>query len=230
MDYIFNGIKAAFWLIFHGDPELIRIVWMSLRVSGVALIFATIVGVVLGFGVAVGSFRGRRAVVTILNTMMALPTVVVGLVGYSFLTRRGLLGDWGLLYTPYAMMIGQFILATPIIAALSLAAIQGTDERISRTALTLGASHHQKNIRLLKEAKFAILAAIIAGFGRIFSEIGVSTMLGGNIRCYTRNITTAIAYETGKGEIALGIALGIILLVIALGINILFQIWQGKGR
>ena len=230
MEYILTGLKSAFWLIFHGDPELLRIVWMSIRVSGIALIFSALVGVPLGLGVAVSSFRGRRAVVTVLNTMMALPTVVVGLVGYSFLTRRGLLGDWGLLYTPYAMMIGQFILATPIIAALSLAAIQSIDERVSMTALTLGADGRQKNLQVIKEARFAILAAIIAGFGRIFSEIGISTLLGGNIRGYTRNITTAIAYETGKGEIALGIALGIILLIIALGINILFQIWQGKGR
>ena len=230
MEYILTGLKSAFWLIFHGDPELLRIVWMSIRVSGIALIFSALVGVPLGLGVAVSSFRGRRAVVTVLNTMMALPTVVVGLVGYSFLTRRGLLGDWGLLYTPYAMMIGQFILATPIIAALSLAAIQSIDERVSMTALTLGADGRQKNLQVIKEARFAILAAIIAGFGRIFSEIGISTLLGGNIRGYTRNITTAIAYETGKGEIALGLALGIILLIIALGINILFQIWQGKGR
>ncbi len=230
MEYIITGLKSAFWLILHRDPELIRIVWMSIRVSGTALIFSTLVGVPLGFGLALSSFRGRRAVVTVLNTMMSLPTVVVGLVGYSFLTRRGLLGDWGLLYTPYAMIIGQFILAVPIIAALSLAAIQSIDKRISLTALTLGADGRQKNLLVIKTSRFAILAAIIAGFGRIFAEIGVSTMLGGNILGYTRNITTAIAYETGRGEIALGIALGIILLFIALGINILFQLWQGKGR
>ncbi len=230
MEYVLNGFKGAFWLIFHGDPELFRIVMVSLRVSGVALFFSTIVGIGLGFRVAVGSFKGKRAVVTILNTLMALPTVVVGLVGYSFLSRRGLLGSWGLLYTPYAMMIGQFVLATPIIAALSLAAVRSIDRQVSLTALTLGASPRQKSWKVIVEARFAVLAAVIAGFGRIFAEIGVSAMLGGNIQGYTRNITTAIAYETGKGEFSLGIALGIILLIIALGVNVLFQIWQGRGK
>lgn len=230
MEYIFKGFKEALELIIGGNPELFRIVWVSIRVSGVALIFSTLVGVPLGFLLAVRSFPGRRAAVTLLNTLMALPTVVVGLLGYSFLSRRGLLGSWGLLYTPYAMMIGQFVLATPIIAALSLAAVQGTDRQISITALTLGASPRQKNFRVLAEAKFTLLAAIIAGFGRIFAEVGVSMMLGGNIWGYTRNITTAIAYETSKGEFSLGIALGIILMMIALGINALLQVWQGKMK
>jgi len=228
VDYILNGISGAFYLILHRDPELIRIVWVSIRVSGIALFFAAVFGVVTGFRVGTSDFRGKRAVVILLNTLMALPTVVVGLVGYSFLSRRGLLGDWGLLYTPYAMMLGQFVLAIPIIASLTLAAVQAMDRRVSLTALTLGASERQKNWKILTEARFAVLAAVIAGFGRIFAEIGVSSMLGGNIQGYTRNITTAIAYETGKGEFALGIALGIILLVIALGINALFQLWQGK--
>lgn len=228
MNYILNGISGAFYLIFHLDPELVRIVGVSLRVSGTALFFAAVCGVGIGFQVGIRTFRGKRAVVVLLNTLMALPTVVVGLVGYSILSRRGLLGDFGLLYTPTAMIIGQFVLATPIIASLSLAAVQAMDRRVSLTALTLGASDRQKNWMILAEARFAIMAAVIAGFGRIFAEIGVSSMLGGNIQGYTRNITTAIAYETGKGEFSLGIALGIILLVIALGINALLQIWQGK--
>lgn len=226
MDYIINGIIGAFQLIIHANPELLRIVGVSIRVSGTALFFAAIVGVAIGFRVGTRTFRGKRLIVILLNTLMALPTVVVGLVGYSFLSRRGMLGDWRLLYTPYAMMIGQFVLATPIIASLSLAAVQAMDRRVSLTALTLGASKRQKDWKILTEARFAVLAAVIAGFGRIFAEIGVSSMLGGNIQGYTRNITTAIAYETGKGEFALGIALGIILLVIALGINALFQIRQ----
>ncbi len=226
MDYIINGITGAVYLILHRDPELLRIVGVSIRVSGTALFFAAIFGVAIGLRVGTGTFRGKRAIVILLNTLMALPTGGGGLVGYSFLSRRGLLGDCGLLYTPYAMMIGQFVLATPIIASLSLAAVQAMDRRVSLTALTLGASERQKNWKILNEARFAVLAAVIAGFGRIFAEIGVSSMLGGNIQGYTRNITTAIAYETGKGEFALGIALGIILLVIALGINALFQIRQ----
>ncbi|MFH1037675.1 MAG: ABC transporter permease [PVC group bacterium] len=228
MEYLFTGITDAGRLIIHCNPELLRIVWVSIRVSGTALLFAALAGIPLGFWVAVTTFPGKRAAVTLLNTLMGLPTVVVGLWGYSFLSRRGLLGSWGLLYTPGAMIIGQFVLATPIIAALSLAAVQGINRQVALTALTLGASPRQKNWKVLSEAKFAILAAVIAGFGRIFAEIGASTMLGGNIQGYTRNITTAIAYETGKGEFSLGIALGIILLVIALGINILLQVWQGK--
>jgi tungstate transport system permease protein len=226
--FIFQGLVDAGRLIVQLNPELIRIVGVSLKVSLAALFFAALAGVPLGLGLAVSRFPGKRAAVTVLNTLMGLPTVVVGLLGYSFLSRRGLLGDWRLLYTPYAMMIGQFVLVLPIVAALTLSAVSGVSRRAGRTALALGASPGQKNRLILGEARFAILAAVIAGFGRIFAEIGVSTMLGGNIQGYTRNIPTAIAYETGKGDFSLGLALGLILLALALGVNLLLQAVQGK--
>jgi len=228
VQFILQGLVDAGRLIVQLNPELLRIVGVSLRVSLTALLFAALAGVPLGLALAVGTFPGKRAAITVLNTLLGLPTVVVGLLGYAFLSRRGLLGDWRLLYTPSAMMLGQFVLALPIIAALTLSAVSGVSRRASRTALALGASPGQKNRLLLGEARFAILAAVIAGFGRIFAEIGVSMMLGGNIQGYTRNIPTAIAYETAKGDFALGLALGLVLLAIALAVNLLLQVFQGK--
>ncbi len=230
MDFLIQGLVGAGRLLIGLNPELLRIVGVSLKVSLTALLFAALIGVPLGLFLALGSFPGKRLAVTAVNTLMGLPTVVVGLLGYSFLSRRGLLGDFRLLYTPAAMMIGQFVLALPIVAALALAAVSGVSRQATRAARALGASTFQKNRMILGEARFALLAAVVAGFGRIFAEIGVSTMLGGNIQGYTRNIPTAIAFETGKGEFALGLALGLVLLAIALGINLVLQFWQGRGE
>ena len=161
---------------------------------------------------------------------MSLPTVVVGLMVYSFLSRRGPLGELGLLYTQTAMVIGQFILAFPIIAGLSVGAVAGLDKRIRTTALSLGADTPQSFWMFVREARYGIMAAVMAGFGRVFAEVGVSMMLGGNIRGYTRNITTAMALETSKGEFAFGIALGLVLLTVALGVNILFSFLRERSR
>ena len=228
MEYILEGFGAAFRLIISLDPEMVNITLVSLKVSSISTILATVIGVPVGFYIAIRNFRGKRAIVTLLNTLMALPTVVIGLWVYSLISRRGPFGSWGLLYTPWAMVMGQTILAFPIIAALSLSATQGVDKRVQKTALTLGANDLQSALLILSEGRFAILSAIIAGFGRVFAEVGVSMMVGGNIRGFTRNITTAIAFETGKGEFALGIALGIILLTVAFSINVLFQYLQQK--
>lgn len=226
MDYILEGLRNAFLMIASLDGEMLSIAFVSIKVSVASTIFATLLGVPFGFMVAIKEFWGKRGVITILNTLLALPTVIIGLFIYSLISRRGPLGAMGLLYTPWAMVIGQAILAFPIIAALSLSAITGVDRRVEKTALTLGANRLQTALHILSEGKFAVLAAIIAGFGRVFAEVGVSMMLGGNIRGFTRNITTAIALETGKGEFALGIALGIILLGVAFSINILFHYFQ----
>lgn len=228
MYYLSESFKTAIKMIVSLDPEMMRITFVSLKVSTVAIFIATLVGVPVGFYIGIKEFFGKRAVVTILNTLMALPTVVVGLIVYSLISRRGLLGTLGLLYTPWAMVIGQTILAFPIISALSLSATQSIDKRVEKTALTLGANNLQTALIILNEGKFAILSAIIAGFGRVFAEVGASMMLGGNIKGYTRNITTAIAFETSKGEFALGIALGIILLIVAFSINILVHYFQQK--
>lgn len=228
MDYILEGLSAAFWMIASLNREMISIAWVSLKIASLSTIIATLSGIPLGFIIALKDFRGKRYLITILNTLMALPTVVIGLFVYSFISRRGPLGSLGILYTPWAMVIGQIILALPIITALSLSATQGIDKRVAKTALTLGANEFQTALFILREGKFAIFSAIIAGFGRVFAEVGVSMMLGGNIRGLTRNITTAIAFETGKGEFALGLALGIILLTVAFAINILFHYFQRK--
>jgi tungstate transport system permease protein len=161
---------------------------------------------------------------------MAIPTVVIGLFVFSFISRQGPLGVLGLLFTPAAMVVGQFLLATPIVVALSYAAIQGIDPRVKMTALTLGARSHQVIITLLLEARFAIIAAVIAGFGRVIGEVGSAMMLGGNIRGYTRTISTAIALETSKGEFSLGLALGMILLTVALSVNIALRYLQHKSK
>ncbi|MFQ6084107.1 MAG: ABC transporter permease [Candidatus Aminicenantia bacterium] len=228
MDYILEGFRNAFKMIISLDREIIIITLVSLKVSTASTILATLAGVPFGFYVALKDFWGKKVIVTILNTLMAFPTVLVGLMVYSLISRRGPLGTLGLLYTPWAMIIGQFILAFPIVAALSLSATQSVDKRVEKTALTLGANRRQTALIILAEGRFALLTAIIAGFGRVFAEVGVSMMLGGNIRGFTRNITTAIAFETGKGEFALGIALGIILLAVAFSMNILFHYFQKK--
>lgn len=228
MEYIGNGLADAVRIAFSGDPEFLGIVGVSLMVALTSTLLATLTGVPLGIAVAQRKFRGRNFVLMALNTLMSLPTVVVGLMLYSFLSRRGPLGDMGLLYTRSAMVIGQWILAFPIVAGLTAAAVKGLDPRIRLTAISLGADARQASRVFMREARFGIMAAVVAGFGRVFAEVGVSMMLGGNIRGYTRTITTAIALETSKGEFALGIALGLVLLFVALIVNAVF--WTLRGR
>jgi len=230
LDYIFGGIKEACIVIGSLDNEFISIVLVSLRVAGTSTLLAALVGVPLGIFIAVKKFRGRRLVITMFHTLMSMPTVVVGLLVYTFICRRGPLGDLGLLYSLTAMIIGQFILALPIITSLAISAVSGVDKRIHQTLITLGADHRQRFRMFLIETRYGIIAAIVAGFGRVFAEIGVSMMLGGNIKGYTRNITTAIALETSKGEFALACALGIVLLAVAFVINGLLIFVQGKAK
>lgn len=228
MDYLWGGLTTALKLIFTFDHEVISCTWVSLSVSSIAILLASLIGVPLAFLIGINEFKGKRMIITLFNTMMALPTVVVGLFVFSLISRQGPLGVLGLLFTPIAMMIGQFILATPIITALAISAIQGIDPRIKMTAVTLGARSYQITFALMLEARFAIMAAIIAGFGRIIGEVGSAMILGGNIRGYTRSITTAIALETSKGEFSLGLALGIILLTVALSVNIILRYLQQR--
>jgi tungstate transport system permease protein len=228
LGFLFDSLKTALAMIFEFNPEVYITVWTSLYVSGIAIIFATLAGVPAGLAVGLGRFPGRRIVITLLNTLMALPTVVVGLVVYGFLSRVGPLGQFGLLFTPTAMVIGQIILATPIIANYTLGAMSASDSRIMPTALTLGASTTRGAMILLQEIRFGVIAAIIAGFGRIIAEVGVAMMLGGNIRGVTRTMTTAIALETSKGEFAFGLALGIFLLSVALLINMFLNFLQQR--
>lgn len=230
MNYLLEGIATALQLIVTLDYEVTHCTIVSLKVSSIAILLASLVGLPCSFCIAVYDFKGKRALITLFNTLMALPTVVIGLFVFSFVSRQGPLGVLGLLFTPTAMIIGQFLLATPIIIALSFSAIQGIDPRIKITARALGARSHQLIVTLLLEARFAIMAAIIAGFGRVIGEVGSAMMLGGNIRGYTRTISTAIALETSKGEFALGLALGMILLTVALSVNIVLRYLQQKSK
>ena len=219
MDYILTGLKEAFRLLFTLDRGTYTIIFLSLRISGTAVFLASCLGIPLGALVGLHRFPGKGVITTILNTCFALPTVVVGLFVYLFLSHRGPLGMLGLLYTPSAMITAQTILATPIIGALSLVAVKGVDPAITKSAITLGATRIQTTLTILKEARVAILAALIAGFGRVITEIGAAMIVGGNIKGTTRVMSTAIALETGKGNFELALALGIILLATAFLIN-----------
>lgn len=220
MELIAEGIKNAIRIIISFDREFISIVFVSLRVSSISILLAGLLGIPFGIFVGTVKFKGRNILATILNTLTALPTVFVGLMLYSFLSRRGPLGSAGLLFTPIAMIMGQFILAFPIIAALSMGGVRNLGDAPVIAAKLLGAGKYRSIILFIREARFIIIASMIAGFGRVFSEVGISMMLGGNIRFYTRNITTAIALETSKGEFGLAFALGMVLLSIAFTLNI----------
>ena len=198
--------------------------------SCVSTVIASIIGVPIGFAVAFGSFVGKRMIITILNTLLALPTVVIGLFVYAFVSRRGILGVLDLLYTQNAIIIGQSILIIPLVAVFTIAAISRIDERYRKTAMTLGANRRQTAWVILREARFGIAAAVIAAFGRVISEVGISMMLGGNIRGFTRTMTTAMALEYDKGAFTLAVALGIVLLTMSFGMNLLFHFFQGRTR
>lgn len=218
MDLV-GALAAALHLLVTRDPHVVAAVGVSLQVALLATLFATLLGAPFGFLVGAGRFRGRRLVEVALNTATALPTVVVGLLVYALLSRRGPLGDWELLYTRAAMVIGETILIAPLMAALTMALVSGADPRIRETALTLGASRLLAARTVLGELRRGALAAVATGFGRLISELGVALMVGGNIEGATRTMTTAIALETGKGEFALALALGVILLGVALLVN-----------
>ena len=215
-----DAIAAAVRLLSEWDPQVVSAAAVSLRVSLLATLLATVLGVPIGFWVAARDFRGRRLVALALKTLTAFPTVVVGLLTYTLLSRRGLFGALGLLYTQTAMVIGETILVAPLMAALTMAVVGGADPRIEETALTLGASRLGAALTVLAEMRRGILAAVVTGFGRLVSELGVALMVGGNILESTRTMTTAIALETSKGEFALGFALGLILLAVALAVNV----------
>ncbi|MBC2696262.1 MAG: ABC transporter permease [Desulfobacteraceae bacterium] len=230
MELLTDSLISAILLISSLDPEVFSIVWVSLKVSGISTLFASLMGVPLGFLIAYGSFKGKRILIICLNTMLALPTVVIGLFVYSFVSRRSILGSLDLLYTQKAIVIGQIILILPIVATLTIAAISRIDERYRKTAMTLGANRRQTACVIFREARFGIIAAVIAAFGRVIAEVGISMMLGGNAKGFTRTMTTAMALEYDKGEFILAAALGIILLVLSFGINLVFHFFQGRTR
>jgi tungstate transport system permease protein len=228
---ILEGIIEAFRLIVSGDPEVFEITLLSLKISGSATLISTCIGVSAGTAVALTRFPGRRFLISVINTGMGLPPVVVGLFVTIFIWRSGPLGALGLLYTPAAMVIAQTVIAAPIITGVTLAAMQRIPGKLRLQILALGATRRQMVWLLMKEARLPLLTAVMAGFGGVISEIGASIMVGGNIKGYTRVLTTATVMETGRGNFAVAIALGIILLILAFTVNyILTAIQQGRGR
>jgi tungstate transport system permease protein len=230
MEYLFDAFGDSIKLIFSFEGEIYGIVGRSLVFSLTATFLAALFGVPIGFLIGTKRFRGKSGLLTVMNTLMAMPTVVIGLLAYGFFSRRAPLGFLDLLFSPSAVIIGEFILSLPIIANLTVSALQAVDPRAVLTAKTLGAGRALIAWTILMEARFSLLAAIIAGFGRAVSEVGSAMMLGGNIRFYTRTMTTAIALETSKGEFGFGLALGFFLLLVVFSINILFHFLQVKGR
>jgi len=230
MGYLVEAMGDSVNLIFSLDREIYGIVGRSLYFALTATSLAALLGVPIGFLVGTKRFRGRSGLLTVMNTLMALPTVVIGLLAYGFFSRHAPLGFLDLLFSPSAVIIGEFILSLPIIANLTVSAVQAVDPRVMVTAKTLGAGRVLMAWTILMEARFSLLAAIIAGFGRAISEVGSAMMLGGNIRFYTRTMTTAIALETSKGEFGFGLALGFFLLLVVFSVNILLHLLQVRGR
>jgi tungstate transport system permease protein len=231
LGFLSNSFWNALNLIAGMDREVYFIVWTSLKISASSTFFAAVMGIPLGLLIALNTFKGKSTLLIILNTLMALPTVVVGLFFYAVLSRSGPLGYLGLLFTPAGMMIGLFVLALPTVVNLSISAIQGIDRNLFLTIKTLGAGRFQQSAKILTEARFAVTAALVVAFGRVISEVGIAMMLGGNIKGFTRTMTTAIALETSKGEFELGLALGIILLTVALIVNaLLFRLQARAGK
>ncbi len=219
MTFLTEAFSKAFLLILSLDRELIAIILLSLKVSGTALIISSVFGLPLAAFLGFKRHPGKGIFMSVMNTFMGLPPVVVGLFVYLMLSRSGPLGFMSLLYTQSAMIIAQTILAFPIIVSLSHAAIVSVDPVIRLTARTLGATPVQESAAVIREARYGILAGIIAGFGRVMAEVGAILIVGGNIAGYTRVMTTTIALETDKGNFELALALGIILLLISLMIN-----------
>lgn len=230
MDFLLDSLSSALLLLGSLDRELLRVIAVSLQVSFASTFLSSLLGVPLGFVVALREFTGKRILLTVLNALMALPTVVIALFVYAFLSRRGVLGMLDLLYTQTAMVIGQVLLLLPMIVALTIAAVSQVDDRFRKTAMTLGATAFQTARVVFRESRYGILAVLILAFGRVIAEIGISMMLGGNIRGYTRTMTTAMALEYDKGEFVLAVALGIVLVILSLFINILFHLIQGEAR
>ena len=215
-------------LIISFDPEVMEIAARTLRIAGTSCLLASLISLPLASLIHFRQFRGKRVLINIIQTLFSVPTVIVGLFVFVLLSRAGPLGEVGILFTPAAMVIGQMILITPILLGLTISALSGVSKEIIETATSLGASGFQLVLLVLREARYAVLAALILGFGRALSELGVAMMVGGNIRGFTRVMTTALSLATTRGELEMALALGIILLFLALVINIVLNRLQQR--
>ncbi len=230
MDVVLDGIVQAFWLLARADPEVVRVTLLSLAVSATATLLSVAIGVPLGAFLAMGRLRGRQGVISLVNTGMAFPPVIVGLVVTVLLWRSGPLGFFHMLYTPWAMVLAQFILSLPIITGISMAAIQQVDPKLRLQLAALGASRLQTFWVLVRETRLPLMAAVMAGFGAVISEVGASMMVGGNILGETRVLTTAIVMETGKGNFAVAMALSVVLMAMVYVVNAYLTFVQQRGR
>ncbi len=230
MDIIIQGIVQAFQLLVHGDPEVLRIAGLSLGISLSATVISLFLGVSLGTVIGLTRFMGRRFLVSLINTGMGAPPTVVGLMVTIMLWRNGPLGILHLLYTPSAMIIAQCIISLPIITGFTMASIQQVDPKLRLQILSLGASRIQLLWLLLRETRLPLLAAVMAGFGAIISEVGASMMVGGNIKDQTRVLTTAIVQETGRGEFGLAVALSVILMLLVFLVNLALTAIQQRSK
>ena len=219
MDVLVEGVRQAVALLLGGDREILGVLWLSLQVSGTATLIALLLGIPAGAVLALSRFPGRMLVVSAVNTGMGLPPVVVGLFVTILLWRSGPLGGWEILYTPSAIILAQAVIAAPIVTGITLAAVQNVPAKFRLQLIALGASRPQMVWVTLREARLPMLAAVMAGFGGVISEIGASMMVGGNIKGQTRTLTTAMVLETGKGNFEIAIALSILLLLLVFGIN-----------
>ncbi|MFC1872930.1 ABC transporter permease [Chloroflexota bacterium] len=223
MEELWHGLLKAIELIISLDSEVIEISLRSLQLAGTSAIIGSVICLPIASFIHFHQFRGKHFLISLIQTLYAIPTVAIGLFVFVFVSRAGPLGSLGILFTPFAIVIGQVILVSPILLGLTISALKSVDKSITDTALSLGASSLQTSLLVIKEARFAVMAAFIMGFGRAISEVGVSLMIGGNIRGFTRVITTAISLETSKGDIELSLALGIILIFLALLANIIMS-------
>ncbi|MEE8451974.1 MAG: ABC transporter permease [Thermoguttaceae bacterium] len=229
MQTLLDALRNALHLIFTLDADVFEYAGRSLLIASVSTLIAAVLGIPLGMLIAERTFRGKRAVVTVLNTALAFPTVVVGLFIYTLLSRTGPLGQLQLLFTIPAIIIGEVVLIVPIITAFTMTAVARTDRDVRKTAIALGAGRRQALWTVFCESRFGVAAAVIAAFGRVVSEVGVATILGGNADRFTRTMTTAIVLNVDMGNFALALALGGVLLALSLSINVLFQYVQGGG-
>ena len=220
MTEIWDGLTKAIELIISFDAEVMEIAGRSLMISGTSCLLSSLISLPLGSLIHFHQFRGKRVLINIIQTLFSVPTVIIGLFIFVLFSQAGPLGELGILFTPTAMVIGQMILVTPLLLGLTISALSGVSKEVVDTATSLGASGFQAVLLVLREARYAVLAAVIMGFGRAISEVGCALMIGGNIKGFTRIMTTAISLETTKGELELALALGIILLFLALIINI----------
>ena len=230
MGTLVEALLEAIRLIGSLDSDVVQYASRSLGIALVATVIASICGIPLGVWLAEVSFPGKRGVVTVLNTLLSVPTVVVGLLVYAFISRHGPLGSMGLLFTVPGIVAGEVVLILPLVTAFTLAAVARVDRDVRRTALSLGASGTQALAAVVRESRFGIIAAVIAAFGRVVGEVGVATILGGNADAFTRTITTAIVLEVNMGRFEMALALGLVLLSLSFGINVVLQLVQGEGR